>query len=538
MTAPRPAANGPTPSLDDERGRKAWLADLRQELLAPANAIRDLAALLVQDAAERGPEKFAKDMRKVHTAAGKLLTPLAALLDPVCTEAGPLGPKIHHQLRTPLNHILGYCELWLEDAEALLLEGFAADLRKIHDLGRALLYRIDHSGTLVRTASDPDAHVPEMIQDVVDCIPCAAQNRKSAEKGRILIVDDNDDNRDVLRRWLVRDGHTVEEAADGSQALERAAAAPCDLILLDIIMPHVNGIEALRRLKADPQLCHIPVVMISAFDEVESAVRCIELGAEDYLPKPCDRVLLEARVGACLEKKRLRDREVEFVQEIERQRRRSDELLQCILPGEVIQELKLSGTVKPRRFAGVAVFFCDIVNFTSFCDRNTPEVVVQHLHRLIETWEEIGRAHQVEKIKTIGDAFMAAAGLLRRTDDHPVLHAIRCGQAMIAATRALGVGWDLRVGVHWGPVIAGVLGRQQYLFDLWGDTVNTAARMEHYGVPGGVTLSARAWACVADRCRGESRGILEIKGKGPMEMFRVLECPAASAPPRGTSLEV
>jgi class 3 adenylate cyclase len=125
----------------------------------------------------------------------------------------------------------------------------------------------------------------------------------------------------------------------------------------------------------------------------------------------------------------------------------------------------------------------------------------------------------VEKIKTVGDAFLAAAGLLRRPADHPVLHCVRCGLEMIAAARALPVGWDARVGVHVGPVVAGVIGRRQFGFDLWGDTVNTAARMESHGVPGAVVLSGAAWAAVAGRCRGEALGAVAVKGKGPMERF-------------------
>ncbi len=144
------------------------------------------------------------------------------------------------------------------------------------------------------------------------------------------------------------------------------------------------------------------------------------------------------------------------------------------------------------------------------------------LQGLVEACEDIAIRNGVEKIKTIGDAFMGAAGLLR-TADNPVMNCLRCGLDMIAACRALPTGWDLRVGVHVGPVVAGVIGKRQYQYDLWGDTVNTAARMESQGVPGSVTLSAAAWQYLAHACRGESRGILSIKGKGQMEMIRFVE---------------
>ncbi len=135
----------------------------------------------------------------------------------------------------------------------------------------------------------------------------------------LLVVDDNEDNRYTLTRRLAREGYTnVTTADNGRQALELLAERHFDLVLLDVMMPELNGYEVLARLRADARLRHVPVIMISAVDQVESVVRCIELGAEDYLPKPFDPVLLRARVGACLEKKRLRDQEVRYIQAVGR----------------------------------------------------------------------------------------------------------------------------------------------------------------------------------------------------------------------------
>lgn len=134
----------------------------------------------------------------------------------------------------------------------------------------------------------------------------------------MLIVDDNEINRDVLARQLGRQGHVTAVAENGRRALEMVRAREFDLMLLDIMMPEMNGYEVLGRLKADARLRDIPVIMISALDEIETVVRCIEMGAEDYLPKPFDPVLLRARIGACLEKKRLRDAEVEYLRNVDR----------------------------------------------------------------------------------------------------------------------------------------------------------------------------------------------------------------------------
>jgi class 3 adenylate cyclase len=284
-------------------------------------------------------------------------------------------------------------------------------------------------------------------------------------------------------------------------------------------MPELNGFQVLERLKADERLRHIPVITMSAFTDMDSIVRCIEMGAEDYLTKPFDKVLLRARISACLEKKRLRDREVLYLEQIKREQERTDALLHVILPAEIVPELKANDKVRPRRHEDVAVLFCDIVGFTPFCDRNRPEEVVPHLQQLIEAWEEIALRHQVEKIKTIGDAFMAAAGLLKPAEN-PVLNCVRCGLDMITACQQLPVQWEVRVGIHIGPVVAGVIGRRQYLFDLWGDTVNTAARMESHGVPGSVTLSGAAWERIAHCAAGEARGLFPVKGKGHVPIVR------------------
>jgi class 3 adenylate cyclase len=188
----------------------------------------------------------------------------------------------------------------------------------------------------------------------------------------------------------------------------------------------------------------------------------------------------------------------------------------------VVEELRATDRVQPRRHDGVAVLFADIVGFTPYCDRHPPEEVVAYLQRLVEAWEDIALFHGVEKIKTIGDAFMAAAGLLKRVEN-PVVSCVRCGLDMIAATQRLPTGWNLRVGVHAGQVVAGVLGRRQYLYDLWGDTVNTAARMESHGVPGSVALSGDAWQRIAHCCRGEELGAVKVKGKGDLRMVRFVE---------------
>ncbi len=337
----------------------------------------------------------------------------------------------------------------------------------------------------------------------------------------LLVVDDNDDNRYTLTRRLKREGYTnLAVAENGRQAVDMLAGRRFDLVLLDITMPEMDGYQVLEHIKSSQELREIPVIMISAVDEMDSVVRCIELGAEDYLPKPFNPVLLRARIGACVEKKRLRDQETAYLCQIERERQRADDLLHAILPAAAVSELKATDTVAPRRFEDVAVLFCDVVDFTPYCEQHSPEEVVGQLQAWVDACEGIVVRHGLEKIKTIGDAFMATAGLLRPVDE-PVLAAVRCGLDMAAAARRLEPGWSVRVGIHFGPVVAGVVGHKQFMFDLWGDTVNTAARIVPKAEPGAVVISDAAWRQVEDRCRGRSIGFVELKGKGPVEL---IEC--------------
>ncbi|MCF8468356.1 MAG: response regulator [Sneathiella sp.] len=338
------------------------------------------------------------------------------------------------------------------------------------------------------------------------------------EDARILVVDDNEDNRFTLVRRLKRSGYVqIETAVDGRDALAKLGSAPFDLVLLDIMMPGMDGYEVLEYLKKDMSLRHVPVIMISAADQLESVVKCIELGAEDFLPKPFNATLLRARVSASLEKKGLRDQEQAYRAQIIAEKKRTDDLLHSIIPASAVQELKLTGVVTPRHYDGVAILFCDIVGFTAYCDRNLPETVVAHLQALIEAFEEIVDGFGMEKIKTIGDAFMATSGLLRKVDA-PLLTAVRCGLEMSRIARTTEPNWEVRVGIHCGPVVAGIVGKQQFLFDVWGDTVNIAARLVEHGAPGTVAMTATAWQEIQDECHARSLGVIDIKGKGKLDV--------------------
>ncbi|MDQ6655519.1 MAG: SpoIIE family protein phosphatase [Verrucomicrobiota bacterium] len=214
-----------------------------------------------------------------------------------------LPQKLLHDLRTPLNHIIGFSEILIEQESGKSL----TDLQKIRAAGKQLLSLVDNNfeaASLLLTTRSPDARRDE--GKAPEPLP---QPAAVAAQGVVLMVDDVEANRDVLSRQLRRQGYAVVIAASGPAALDQLRTTDVDLVLLDIMMPEMDGYEVLQRLKADEALRHIPVIMISALSELDSVVRCIELGAEDYLPKPFNPTLLKARLGASLDKKRARDRE-------------------------------------------------------------------------------------------------------------------------------------------------------------------------------------------------------------------------------------
>lgn len=307
-----------------DRTRRAFLANLRHELRTPLNAVIGYSEMLLEDVAEEGPEELAPDLEKVQAAGAQLLALVNAALDPerAETDLESLGVDLRHELRTPITTVVGYSEMLLEVAEEIGADGIVPDLRKIRASAERFLSLMDDVADFSRIeageATSRLEAASEMIRDAVVVGEPFRETGVRADHNPVLIVDDNEINRDVLARQLGRQGHATAVAENGRRALEMVRERDYGLMLLDIMMPEMNGYEVLRRLKADAGTRDIPVIMISALDEVETVVRCIELGAEDYLPKPFDPVLLRARIGACLEKKRLRDAEVEYLRNVGR----------------------------------------------------------------------------------------------------------------------------------------------------------------------------------------------------------------------------
>ncbi len=242
--------------------------------------------------------------------------------------------------------------------------------------------------------------------------------------------------------------------------------------------------------------------------------------------------LLAAQAGISIENARLYqelDRLVELrTKALEAERNKSEKLLLSILPEEISLELKVRGRVTPRRYDSVSILFTDFVGFTNYSENIQPEELLDDLEACYALFDEIVESHNLEKLKTIGDSYMCAGGLPVQNSTHAVdcvaagLEMVESINKMKKAREALGIGfWDVRVGIHTGPVVSGVIGRKKITYDVWGDTVNLANRMESNGIPNQVNISEATYSKVQHCFNCKPRGLIDVKGHGKVPMYLV-----------------
>jgi class 3 adenylate cyclase len=493
--------------------------------------------------------------------------------------------QLRHELRTPLNHIIGYAEMLLEELEsgdkpqlAAGLSALRADARELlallnevlargagppdlaaardtlrpplervrsasHSLRRqageagdqALLADLERIGAATERLDQLLAHggVPPVSAAVQE----AASGRPAGEpasRGVILVVDDNEDNREMLARRLRRQGYEMLTAAGGRAALDTVARTPVDLVLLDVMMADIDGVTVLQRIKGDPALRDIPVLMISALDELDSVVRCIQLGAEDYLGKPFDPVLLQARVGACLEKKRLHDQEARHRRELAElnrtlEQRVAEQVAQLERLGRLkrffspqLAELILAGgaddPLKTHR-REVTVVFLDLRGFTAFAETAEPEEVIAVLREYHATMGRLILQHEGTLERFTGDGMMIFFNDPVEVPN-PAERAIRMAIAMRDVVAGLAErwrkrGWDLAlgVGIAQGYATIGAIGFEGRLdYGAIGTVTNLAARLCGEAVGGQILASGRVAAAVEDLIDAEEVGALTLKG--------------------------
>ncbi len=338
------------------------------------------------------------------------------------------------------------------------------------------------------------------------------------EPGRLLVVDDNKVNRILLARGLEGHGHRVETAENGKQALEKLRMASFDLVLLDIEMPEMNGYQVLETCLQDPELRDIPIIMTSSLDEVDSVVKCIELGAEDYLNKPINPILLRARVNASLEKKRLRDEQ--------------RKLFRTFATKEVADELLKTGFSLGGEYVNASVMFADIRSFTSIVEKQDPAGTIELLNDYFALMFEAITGHHGTVNQLEGDGLMAIFGAPMHHDGHRE-HAVRAALEMIELLKGFNVEQAARnkiqikigIGIATGRVIAGYTGTQhRATYTCVGDTVNLAARIENHtkAVDRPVLIDQYTCEGLPEDIEVEALGPMVFKGKQqPIRIFAV-----------------
>lgn len=292
----------------------AALARIRHELRTPLNAIIGYSEILLEDAADSGLEEIAKPLERIHRSGIELLALIQEHVRP--TESGGV-PTLWSELRTlalgPLDAVLEASSELLEAVRSRAPE-MVPDIEKISSSGGKLRDEIE---VLVEHSSSPEIQeAPPPSAGEARARPAEAPKPASRAHGSVLVVDDRASNREVLSRRLDKLGYQVTLADGGQAALEKLAEGGFDVVLLDVLMPDMDGYEVLRKFKEDDASGHVPVIMISALDELKSVAQCIEMGAEDYLPKPFDPMVLSARVGSSVEKKKLRDKELLYLRDV------------------------------------------------------------------------------------------------------------------------------------------------------------------------------------------------------------------------------
>jgi class 3 adenylate cyclase len=340
----------------------------------------------------------------------------------------------------------------------------------------------------------------------------------SGAPGTILIADDNPVNRLLLGRGLEQQGHVVVFAEHGRVALDLLRGRQFDLLLLDVLMPELDGYQVLAELKDDPHLREIPVIMTSSLDELDSVVKCVEMGAEDYLSKPINAVLLNARITASLEKKRLRDQQ--------------RELISKFATKEVAEDLLTSGFTLGGKHVDATAMFCDIRSFTTIAEAREPTETIELLNDYYTLMMDAIGAEGGIVNQIVGDGLMAIFGAPLPDEDHR-RRAVRAARQMVELIRLFNEGQaaqdkvqiQIGIGVASGRVVAGYTGTQhRATYTCVGDTVNVAARLESHTkiLNRPILIDENTRRGLDGEIAVEAHGELQMKGKThPVTVFAV-----------------
>jgi adenylate cyclase len=348
-------------------------------------------------------------------------------------------------------------------------------------------------------------------------------------KARILVVDDQEANVLLIRRTLSGAGYvSITSTMDPHEVSELHRANRYDLILLDLEMPGRDGFQVMESLKEIETGSYLPVLVITA--EPQHKLRALSAGAKDFVSKPLDLAEVLMRVYNMIEVRLLHQATKRLYDQVVEQQKVSERLLLNVLPQSIAERLKGRAEFAADSFTEViadsfpeaTVLFADIVGFTELSAGLSPQGLVAMLNEIFTDFDRIADDRGLEKIKTIGDAYMAVAGLPAPAADHAVRAAHMALDMLEAIDRfnaRTGSTLQVRIGINTGAGVAGVIGKRKFIYDLWGDAVNIASRMESHGVAGRVQVTDSTRERLGEPFRLEERGAIDLKGKGPMNTW-------------------
>ncbi len=354
---------------------------------------------------------------------------------------------------------------------------------------------------------------------------------RSIHNSHILAVDDQQDNLDLLEAFLGDAGYqNVHCTRDPREALNIVRRKEPDLIVLDLHMPHMDGFALLEALRPSiPEGTYLPVLVLTADATIEARQRALAAGARDFLTKPLEETETLLRIRNLLEARALHVELKEHnaaLEEVNRQldtaRETSERLLLNVLPRSIAERLKRDPGTIADSFEEATVLFSDIAGFTRICEQATPEKLVAWLGDVFAEIDALAEQFGIEKIKTIGDAYMLACGVPTKRNDHAEVmaeFALSLLEATAGKTTPGGGPLRLRIGMHTGRVVAGVIGTRRFAYDLWGDTVNTASRMQTHSPEGAIHVSPAVFERLCDWYEFTGRGSVPIKNKGTLQTY-------------------
>ena len=528
--------------MNDKPLEEMLIGKVRHNLKTHLNIICGFSELIIEDLedTEHIPQELEQclsALTQINSFGSSITSSIERFFDNETFSAGNIKDFLKRQslelsqdIDTKLNDIGSLTKRIRSDSSASVINLITVDLGRIENALELLqknVFSLVHRN--IESASDllDEGLVSESDLEGLNTYNLFLKDDlgPSATKypSQILVVDDNPSNLEFLKRKLSAVGHQSFLAASGEEAESILASdKDIDLILLDILMPGVSGYEILSRNIDDLKKRNIPVLMVSSLGEQETVYRCLEKGAEDFVSKPINFVILSSRINSALERKHLLDREEKHRRAMEEEKERYEKLLLNILPQPIAMRMKAEEYLIADDVDECSILFADIVGFTSLAEKMGAAQIVELLNKVFSHFDDECEKLGLEKIKTIGDNYMAACGVPTENPLHAEL-AVEMGFRMLDFVDSLdpvmGSKLAMRIGVHSGSVVAGVIGKKKFVFDLWGDAVNTAQRMESHGVAGRINISKDTAKLVSKRFEVVSLGLKEIKGKGLMEIF-------------------